>query len=348
MSNTEVTLEEYAAKASTDSRTLDEKKKRAAEIIGLANGEPAKINWHEEDRGILECPGVHLHTKKTEDKHTILYLDSVPTLYCFHNSCGEVIEDTNKVLRQELCDQTPEERTDSKLKYRAKADVSSDARKVLKAKDWVMKNYRWDELLYNPYDPQKSFEIFLRVWRPEDIIWVGEVWSTGPVKGPGHFDTVERWGNRPPNFYVNHFTTVSTYQPGTFDRVQKQVVTTPYLTIEFDSLSPDKDENRLQGAAMLNYLRSIFDPVFIVDSGNKSLHMWVKNNEKVTEERKHFLRMLGADTKTMRPAQAVRVPGGRRENGRVQHLLWINPTDEAVCNHGALQRSNNNNNGVSK
>jgi putative DNA primase/helicase len=50
----------------------------------------------------VDCPGVNHHTNKTADKHTILYLESVPTLVCQHESCSLVVEAFNKLLRSEI------------------------------------------------------------------------------------------------------------------------------------------------------------------------------------------------------------------------------------------------------
>jgi hypothetical protein len=50
----------------------------------------------------VRCPGETFHTNKTGEKHTILYLESVPTLSCQHESCGHAVEAFNKVLRSEI------------------------------------------------------------------------------------------------------------------------------------------------------------------------------------------------------------------------------------------------------
>jgi hypothetical protein len=98
---------------------------------------------------------------------------------------------------------------------------------------------------------------------------------------------------------------------------------TDYIVVEFDSLNSDKELNRTWGAAMLKYCATFIDLAMVVDSGNKSLHGWFRNNEKVDSETRFFLRSIGADTKTMRPSQPVRLPGARRENGNIQSVLWI-------------------------
>jgi hypothetical protein len=50
----------------------------------------------------VACPGVGFHTNKDGSKHTILYLETVPTLHCTHLSCSHVVEAFNKVLRSEI------------------------------------------------------------------------------------------------------------------------------------------------------------------------------------------------------------------------------------------------------
>lgn len=50
----------------------------------------------------VDCPGASFHTAKTAGKHTILYLESVPTLSCQHQSCAHVVESFNFVLRSEI------------------------------------------------------------------------------------------------------------------------------------------------------------------------------------------------------------------------------------------------------
>ncbi len=50
----------------------------------------------------VNCPGEMFHTNKSAEKHTILYLETVPTLFCQHESCAHVVEAFNKVLRSEI------------------------------------------------------------------------------------------------------------------------------------------------------------------------------------------------------------------------------------------------------
>lgn len=50
----------------------------------------------------VRCPGESFHTNKSGEKHTILYLATVPTLACQHESCAHSVEAFNQVLRSQI------------------------------------------------------------------------------------------------------------------------------------------------------------------------------------------------------------------------------------------------------
>src|SRR5215831_4471488 len=56
------------------------------------------------DKGgyFCRCPGETFHSNKTGEKHTILYLEGVPTLSCQHDSCAHSVAAFNRVLRSEI------------------------------------------------------------------------------------------------------------------------------------------------------------------------------------------------------------------------------------------------------
>jgi hypothetical protein len=187
----------------------------------------------------------------------------------------------------------------------------------------IYESFVWDDIFNNPLSSQDSWAAFLEFWDPGDIIWIGDVYDTGVVKGARHFRPTEEWRHTNLNLRSNYFTCASTFLPGTVERVNKQVSQTRYLVVEFDSLDTDKQENRRKGAALLNYLRASLDLRMVVDSGNKSIHGWFEMNEKVTQEMRFVLRHLGADINSMRQSQPVRLPGAIRDNGNVQSILWL-------------------------
>jgi putative DNA primase/helicase len=68
----------------------------AVRLLGELRPAPEKGGY------FCNCPGESFHTAKSAEKHTILYLETVPTLFCQHQSCAHVVESFNRVLRSEI------------------------------------------------------------------------------------------------------------------------------------------------------------------------------------------------------------------------------------------------------
>jgi hypothetical protein len=264
--------------------TIEEQHQIVEEIVQTS------IEWESDVKGYFLCPMHEGHSTPTKDKHTVVYLEGVPTFFCWHQSCKEWMESASCELREKLDFRTPEEKAESRIKAAERTQLKYDAMRLKMDLNRIYKDFAWE--------------------------------STGK-KGEVHFKTAEEWKGTRVNFYANHYTTGSAFKPGTTDRTNANVLLTPYIIVEFDSLVKDPEENKRNGAALLKYLSAAFDLTMVVDSGNKSCHGWFLNNEKMTQEAKFFLRQLGADMQTMRPSQPVRLPGGRRENGRIQSVLYV-------------------------
>lgn len=84
----------------------------AFSLLGELRHDPAKGGY------FVRCPGESFHSAKTGEKHTILYLESVPTLSCQHQSCSHAVEAFNKVLRSEIGRAENEIRRASHIPYR--------------------------------------------------------------------------------------------------------------------------------------------------------------------------------------------------------------------------------------
>ena len=73
--------------------------------LGLRQQEAVKlpglgaIEWDSETHGFLSCPGKHLHTTGHGPRDCQIHVDGVPTLFCFHNSCGGYLGELNHELR---------------------------------------------------------------------------------------------------------------------------------------------------------------------------------------------------------------------------------------------------------
>lgn len=95
-----------------------------------------------------------------------------------------------------------------------------------------------------------------------------------------------------------------------------------FLVIEFDKGTPD------QHAALLLHLASLAPLALVVHSGGKSLHGWFYCAGQSEEGLRRFMRYavsLGADPATWTRSQFVRLPGGIRDNGKRQSVLFFNP-----------------------
>lgn len=94
-----------------------------------------------------------------------------------------------------------------------------------------------------------------------------------------------------------------------------------FLVVEQDSGTPDEQ------AAILLHLAQHAPLAVALTSGNKSLHAWFSCRGASEQKLKAFFNyaiMLGADPATWTPCQLVRMPEGRRDNGKRQAVLFLN------------------------
>lgn len=94
-----------------------------------------------------------------------------------------------------------------------------------------------------------------------------------------------------------------------------------FLVVEQDSGTPDEQ------AAILLHLAERAPLVLALTSGGKSLHGWFSCQGTSDDKLKAFFNyavMLGADPATWTPCQLVRMPEGRRDNGKRQAVLFLN------------------------
>ncbi len=57
---------------------------------------------HTDTGDFCKCPGEHLHTNGKAPKDCRVTLDGVPTIFCLHKSCSQVIEAANHELRSQI------------------------------------------------------------------------------------------------------------------------------------------------------------------------------------------------------------------------------------------------------
>ena len=94
-----------------------------------------------------------------------------------------------------------------------------------------------------------------------------------------------------------------------------------FLIVEQDSGTPDEQ------AAILLHLAQHAPLAMALTSGNKSLHGWFACKGASEPKLKAFFNyavMLGADPACWTLCQLVRMPEGRRDNGKRQAVLFLN------------------------
>lgn len=95
-----------------------------------------------------------------------------------------------------------------------------------------------------------------------------------------------------------------------------------FLVVEQDTGTPDEQ------ARILLHLAERAPLALVVSSGGKSLHGWFYCEGASDNQQARFFNLatkLGADPATWTPCQMVRLPEGRRDNGRQQSVLFFNP-----------------------
>lgn len=108
-----------------------------------------------------------------------------------------------------------------------------------------------------------------------------------------------------------------------------------YIVVECDFTAEEAEGTgrTTQGLCLgvLGLLRVYRDLVCVVDSGGKSVHGWFRVLEPDQESPEELLSFMqyavahGADRKTWTKNQLVRLPGGLRDNGKRQHILFWSP-----------------------
>ncbi len=68
----------------------------------VAEGLLSEVEWESEILGHCKCPGAEHHTNADGPRGCRIYLDKVPTIFCVHKSCTDVVTDANRRLRSEF------------------------------------------------------------------------------------------------------------------------------------------------------------------------------------------------------------------------------------------------------
>lgn len=300
-----------------------ENQRKAEEIVGA-------VDWQSANHGLCRCPGEATHTSHTRLRDTTVFIDGVPTIFCWHTSCIAYRDEANRKLRRAILkDFTPapmsggvipaplviQKDPESEVLDRIKTIAESNRSRYLT-------HYNWDpadmaeESPVRFETPQEQYQAFLSLFHDADNLWIGNITDSG--KHPQHFRLAEEW--RKLELPIGQFTTGSVFVPKAISRSNDTVDQRLYLVVESDTLT------KPQMGAVFQLMRDLFRMKMyaVVDTAGKSLHGWFEMPPKKEwlDQLKAFLVPLGCDPATFKPSQPVRIPGAKR-NDKTQSLLWF-------------------------
>ena len=289
------------------------------------------VEWTEDTQGFCECPGRHQHTSHNGRRDCTVYLDHVPTVYCVHASCREAVEAKNRELRRALMNDgevstaKPKRRTAAEKARLDQARCREGIRiRAAQSRDRILKEWSWPlaQIMQNspvtvPENAGDHWQPLLRRFHPDDILWLGDKFDSGKPEHGRNFRTAREWleGDAAPAPLI----CPATFQPGSINRSNENVVARRFLVVESDTLGKD------QVGAVFRWLNEKVDLPLgaTVDTAGKSLHAWFfYPPPDVVDELKLVLPVLGCDPKLFTASQPVRLPGALRD-GRHQKLVYL-------------------------
>lgn len=163
-------------------------------------------------------------------------------------------------------------------------DNLSEKRRDLVA-PFLSEDWRADFFHASPYDLAPGHAGQVRqmldlLFRPDDLIWMGDTKDSGRPEHAAHFRPASAWLNEstfPPRL------SAGTYRADSFSRCHENLVTEPFLIIESDEITgkkpttdAEREESRQWNAALMNFLMARFHLQLcaLIDTGGKSLHGW--------------------------------------------------------------------------
>jgi hypothetical protein len=271
------------------------------------------------------CPYERLHSKHDGHRVCRLWFDEYPHLFCFHEHCLEVLGELNTWLRLLTLGTTEfPDNGESDAGENSKPEVPGDfvyAQTVARKLPELIKAFQ--PAHWPPEPIAMSVPAFLRrlkVFKKDDLIWIGLERSSGQPIHITHFRTLSQWKVFPPPPQWS-FTTGAAFVPNSFRRSKTTVKAARALVLESDTLSP------AETFALARWIEEEFVLPLLaaVSSGGKSLHCYFPypGLDWLNRYRPTLL-AAGFDRKTFSPAQPIRLANQiRADNGSTQNLLWI-------------------------
>ena len=302
----------------------------------IAEAQLGAIKWEDETKGYCTCPGEHLHSSKSGDRECAVYLDGVATIFCFHDSCEDVVHQANQALREAIDagePVDPEKKVSSRelqARRRAKQRINQlegrsrcSLKKILKDHHWPYDQIMKDSKDAPAVEVPAQWKQIVGLFKPEDVIWIGDKFDSGKSEHAHNFKPAEEWLNT--GTVVGQLTCPAVFKSSSISRSNDNVLHRRFLVVESDVLTKD------EVGAVFKWLK---DEVglnlrAVVDTAGKSLHGWFDYPKKpVLDQLEIILPQLGCDKGLFRASQPCRIPGALRD-GKYQRLVFLDASAKA-------------------
>ena len=173
------------------------------------------------------------------------------------------------------------------------------------------------------------------LFKPDDILWLGEIGDSGKQEHAAHFKTCREWlriDRLPPRIAGGTFHT------GSISRGKDSVNTSPFILIESDDLighkpstPKERERNKALSSALIAYAQDKLGLNLraVIDTGNRSLHAWF---DRPPEPEMNAIRKMAAglriDQSILESCQSspLRMPHCIHEKTQTPaRLLYISP-----------------------
>ena len=296
---------------------------RRLEPTQIAEDILGSIEWIEGSKGYCACPGRAKHTTPDARRDCRVCLDGAPTIHCVHSSCEVQRAEVNRQLRSVIGRAFPGARSsgasrpkslDDSLRRRSAASLPG----ILDTLHFPVDGFADSSPEQVPQDGLAQQRLLLSLFRPDDVIWIGDRYDSGSEHHRSHFRTAAEWGAAP--LATGPLIVPNAFKPDVHARSTRNVQTLCYLVVESDELGKEEVIAVFRWLAQLLRLRAV------VDAAGKSLHGWFDYPElKQLEELKVILPALKCDRKMFGTSQPCRLPGALRpdKGNKPQRLLWL-------------------------
>jgi len=175
--------------------------------------------------------------------------------------------------------------------------------------------------------PEEMMTSHISLFAPSDLIWISkEVFYVQYA----FFNKVQVWLENLPIKYGTYITG-SSYIDKHGARKEVNIKKNKYVVLEHDRISKD-EVAKMFIASQKKGMKLLA----VVDSGNKSIHGWIPNDNRAEYWKKFYL-IHGFCSASMRKNQPVRLAGGTRyftkeenKNPAIQKLLYL---DKSLIKH---------------